>query len=318
MSTTQLRRSDAEPETAGEVIDPNRLRVSFTNGLAERLGQTDVPLILTLFLVILATSSAWYIHVPVVSAAIVGVLFRNALLAAGFWYGLAAVLAADVVAHRWSVDNHQYLIVYWCLALGVSAGATRPLEVRRSLARTLIGVVFLLATIWKVLSPDFLDGSFLTYTLLTDPRFDEVARGLGDANLQDLAANRSALQELHDPRNPVTTLSLTSTTKMGGVGLTLAWLTIIVEAGVAILFLLPERLRTAFSPLHRLRDPLLVLFALGTYAVAPVVGFGWVLLIMGLTQRDKESTFVSVLYVASFLAILAFTSPWADIVGITT
>jgi hypothetical protein len=38
-------------------------------------------------------------------------------------------------------------------------------------SRSLIGLAFTLAVLWKaVLSPDFLDGRFFRVTLLTDPR----------------------------------------------------------------------------------------------------------------------------------------------------
>ncbi len=318
--TTSLVATRVSSEASSQRIDGSSTPRTATIGLKQvisRLNESDVPLILTLFIAVLATSSAWYINVPIVAAAIVGLIIPDLLQRAGFWYSIAAVLGADVAAHQWSVDNHQYLIVYWCLGLAVAAASNDPERVRAVLARSLIGIVFLFATFWKIVSPDFMDGTFLTYTILTDPRFDEIAAGLGGVPLSDLAANRAALGELNDPNGSIQALELRSTPRVEQVGLFLTWATIMIEGSIALMFLLPDRLLSRWPVLTRLRDPLLMLFAAATYAVAPVVGFGWVLLAMGLTQRSKGGSAIAAIYVGLFLAILGFTAPWADIVRIT-
>ena len=57
-----------------------------------------------------------------------------------------------------------------------------------------------------------------------------------------------------------------------------------------------------------------MLFALATYSIAPVLGFGWILLVLGVTQRDRRQRLLPVLYLGAFLAVLGFTSPWADVI----
>jgi len=57
-----------------------------------------------------------------------------------------------------------------------------------------------------------------------------------------------------------------------------------------------------------LRDPCLLLFLATTYAVATVVGFGWVLAGMGLAQSASRLPYVAVL-----LLIEAYTAPWSSL-----
>jgi hypothetical protein len=55
-------------------------------------------------------------------------------------------------------------------------------------------LAFALAVLWKaVLSPDFLDGRFFRVTLLTDPRFGEVAMLAGGLTQDQLDQNRQSL-----------------------------------------------------------------------------------------------------------------------------
>ena len=81
------------------------------------------------------------------------------------------------------------------------------------------------------------------------------------------------------------------------------------QALVAAAFLAPIKLG-----LRRIRDPLLILFCLVTYAVAPVAGFGWLLLSMGMAQSEPDAR-VRIWYLAAF-AVLAFYAevPWAGLI----
>ena len=72
-----------------------------------------------------------------------------------------------------------------------------------------------------------------------------------------------------------------------------------IEACLAALFLLPLRR----APL--LRDLGLLVFCATTYAIAPVSGFGWLLLAMG-TSQSTENHWIRALYLASFALILVF------------
>jgi hypothetical protein len=49
-----------------------------------------------------------------------------------------------------------------------------------------------------------------------------------------------------------------------------------------------------------------------TYAVAPVAGFGWLLLVMGLVTAETRDRWLVRAYVAAFLLVLVYSEvPWA-------
>ena len=59
---------------------------------------------------------------------------------------------------------------------------------------------------------------------------------------------------------------------------------------------------------------LLLLFCLVTYAIAPVAGFGWLLLIMGLCLSRPEQRWLRGAYVTTFFVVLLVTEiPWASV-----
>ena len=93
-------------------------------------------------------------------------------------------------------DNHQYLIIYWVLAVALAAGSLDPARARAVAARWLLAAVFVLATLWKLSNLAFVDGSFFEFTLLTDSRFAPVATVIGGVDAHDLEANRTVFDAM--------------------------------------------------------------------------------------------------------------------------
>jgi len=83
--------------------------------------------------------------------------------------------------------------------------------------------------------------------------------------------------------------------------------TVAIEAAVAAAFLWP-----AGRGLSRYRDALLLLFCITTFAVAPVAGFGWLLIALGVAQSDLSGQRTRGIYLATFVLILFYRDlPWA-------
>ena len=58
----------------------------------------------------------------------------------------------------------------------------------------------------------------------------------------------------------------------------------------------------------------LLLFCATTFAVAPVAGFGWLLMVMGVAQCERERKNMRSLYLATFSLILIYREiPWASL-----
>jgi hypothetical protein len=63
-----------------------------------------------------------------------------------------------------------------------------------------------------------------------------------------------------------------------------------------------------------LRHVALLVFCGVTYAFAPVAGFGWLLLVMGLVQVDPGQIWLGRTYIAAFLGVLFYSEiPWPSL-----
>ena len=271
----------------------------------DRLDPQDLALRLTLLYLVLEPGIHWQERVPVQVLAAAALLVPGWLQSRGIWGLLTAVNGFRLVYLWPHADNHDYFATYWCLAIFVTRWAPDvPAALARS-ARLLLGCGFALALLWKaVLSPDFLNGDFFRLALLMDGRFPDLARlgggmtlALQEANTQFLAGQGGVFAE------PPSLVCL--------AGVMTAW-TLAIEGLLALVFLWPDGSRPG-AMLSRLRDGLLILFCASTFAVAPVAGFGWLLVAMGVAQCSPGRTRVHAVYLATFLVILVYASvPWLE------
>jgi hypothetical protein len=257
-------------------------------------GRYRVVAVMTLLLVVLHTHPAWYVQAGVMAIALAGLLHPPAIHRPAFWFGLVAVLSVGLVRLWYEIDNHQYLITYWCFAIGVTRLAAEPERALALNARLLVGLAFLLATIWKLATPEYVSGAFFEGLMLTDPRFADVARLAGAENL---AAGQHALRDFSLLGDPEAGVSLTSSARLAALAGAMTWWTVGIEALVAAAFLWPGR-----RGLPAVRDQLLVAFLATTYLLAPVVGFAWVLAAMGAAQTRLGGRGVLV-YLAVFVLV---------------
>ena len=280
----------------------------FTRRRAELAAYTsfDLAATMTALFFIGKPPSEWYLQLPLVCLGVAALLWHSLLRSRGFWMLACYVCLARVVIGYWTVDNHIFLLGYWCVALLTALWmADTEINLRRN-ARLLIGFAFLFAMIWKaVLAPDFRDGSFFRATILKDPRFQEVALVAGRLSLEDDRANRRAIQQVR--QGEVEEASLVEPDALVRTAKIVTWWTLIIEGSVAVLFLLPVRWAAS-----RWRDLALLGFVWTTYPIATVLGFGWLLVILGAAQSERAS-WVRGAYVLSFFLVLAFSLvPWAE------
>jgi len=250
-----------------------------------------------------------WLRPAVIAIAALGLLSPRALRSPVLWLSLTALAAARIASGWPTNDNHAYLLVYWCLAAAIAALSLDRDRVLAWNGRALVAGTFVFATLWKlVLSPDFVDGTFFRVALVDDPRFESFT-------LLATGMDRDALLDLRDvaethvdgvfapwegmPAPPPRLLAVADALTIG---------TLAFEGALAIAFLIPLRLRVA-----RARDALLALFCATTYALAPVPGFGWLLLSMGVAQCEPERSRMRAFYLLAFAAVLfASRWPWLD------
>ena len=305
---------------------------------------TELILRLTLVLLLLRPPTHWTSFPLVVAAASIGLLSRTALASPMTWLVLT-IATGWAVVHDWPhADNHHYLLAYWCLSVFLALLSTAPKEAMAHSGRLLIGLAFAFAVLWKgVLSPDYLDGRFFRVRLQTDGRFAAATKligGLSDevydnnrvilgpdlpsspdsgTDWEDFAAARleadySSVAHKESTGRVSTSLALPGpaptayreTQRFAWFWKASTWYVLLIEAAIAATFLIPLRALAGF------RDSLLLLFAVSIYAFAPVDGFGWLLLIMGLAQAPELKK-VRLAYVVTFILVAFLAAvPWSE------
>jgi hypothetical protein len=270
------------------------------------MNVVDLVTRITLLLLILRSGYFWYLHIPMVLLCTVGLVYRTLYRNPRFWLVVCLVLTWGNLVNWYQIDNHKYLMMYWCIALYLGLQARDPESFLRVKARLLIGLCFAFATLWKFLSLDYIDGTFFEFTLIMDPRFDAIARPLGGLTPQFAMHNDLVMGQLMAYDSEVQAILLEAPSFLKGLASGLTWWTLAIEGLLAVLFLLPDRLIVR----RAVRDVVLIAFALTTYTVATVVGFGWLLMIMGMAQLRPEDRTLRLGYFVTFLAIQVFTAPW--------
>ena len=258
---------------------------------------------LTLLLLLLRPIGSGGLRPALLALAAAGLVSPRLLRHPALWLALALLCAARVVGGWPLGDNHAYLLAYWCLALGLARLSPDPPRVLAWNGRWLVGLAFAFATLAKLLSPDYLDGRFFRVTLLEDRRLEAVATALGGVEPEQIVVWRDVLAQHVDgsvlagapPHEPARLRALA----LAATGLTLA-----LEAAVAVAFLVPLG-RGAW-----LRHALLLLFCATTYAIAPVLGFGWLLLAMGAAQCAPDARRTRLAYLAVFALLIFYARAW--------
>lgn len=257
----------------------------------------DLLLLMSLLLVLLYTTTV------VTILAIAGLLYRPLARHPLFWLAIAALMALTMIRTWFNLFNHDYVIFYWAMLLGIALWWRRPDDILAGASRLILGSLFLFAVLWKASAPEFPNGAFFEFTLMTDPRFQVVGEVLGGVPTDASEEHRRALSEWAEPGlDPPEPVDLRSGALLPAISQAMAAWTISIESLVAILFLLPSR----FS-LSRWAEPVLIIFILSTYVLAPVVGFGWVLILLAMASTTLPRPIAHVFYPLTFVALVPFT-----------
>lgn len=266
----------------------------------------DLVLRSTLLLALLHGGSSWDVTIPARVLATLMLLHTRLTWNPTLWVLLTSVLVYGLMGNLYVVDNHKVLLCYWCI--GISLWLRLPdMESLRLLARIMIVLVFLLAVVWKALSGDFLDGSFATFTLLHDERFQPLARFVLGVTQDQLRADRDVIARVLQGGEDAGQIAVPAGVKALSIGFT--WFTMVIETLVFVLFGLGRRL----GRLAALRHAPLLVFMWTTYAIANVIGFGWLLATMGFAQCLPDERKSQLAFLLTPLALITFQLPWSRI-----
>jgi hypothetical protein len=275
---------------------------------AEGIGAIGLPLRLTAVLLLLRPQGPPLIQAAQLGLGTLALVSTPALQRSALWYS-AALAVAVRIAWDWPLaDNHVYLLAYWCLAIGLALGGAAPPATLARGARWLLASAMALAVLWKAaLSPDYVDGRFFRMTLLVDERFEDVVRIAAGMDAAEIDRHRQALRPVAQGAELAADDTIVEPESFRRLSLVLTWGGLLWESALAAAFVAPLPLRRRW-----LRHALLLGFCGAVYPVAPVAGFGWLLLAIGLSQVPGEARAWRSAYVAVWLLVLAATElPWA-------
>jgi hypothetical protein len=293
-----------------EELKPDSQRKNFSRrhlGFLEELGIAAGELLtqpryllvlrLTALLLLLYGSSSITLDVPL--RIVCGLMLLSpALLTNQLVWLFICGIVWWVNAFDWLwIDNHKILMSYWCLVCTLGISAKDPNSVLSWNARLLIGLTFLFATGWKILAGEYWNGAFLHYTFLTDPRLEAIAIWIGRLNPDVLPQNRLLELTLKLIPQAAASATLMSSSSLQLFTRVSSYWTLLIEASVAVAFLVPG---------VRWRDLLLMLFIATTYFILPVLGFAYILIIMGLAQYPTRQVKIRIAYLSLF-ALLQFS-----------
>jgi hypothetical protein len=280
-----------------------------------RDSRLSVIFVLTLLLILLHADDYWYIRGPSSILVLAGFFRPGLTRSSGYWLLLAVVSGfGNAINWQWA-DNHKYLITYWCLALALAMRGLSPLEDLRESARLLIGLSFAFAVFWKVTTKDFVNGDFFVTSLLFDERFGYVARAVAGMIRPVVAMNHAAQHALIGFDSSLSEVSLTYTAGVRIFARFFTYWALATESLVAVSFLRPGDART----FGLRRDHYLLAFLFSTYAIASVIGFGWVLATMGYAQLRRDAPrSLGRLYLLAVVVMQAYKLPWRMIFGYLT
>ena len=254
---------------------------------------------LTLLLLLLHPIGSGWLRPSILLLACAGLVLPRLLPHPVLWFALALLGAWRVVAGWPLADNHAYLLAYWCLAIALARLAPDPQRALAWNGRALVGLAFAFATLWKLLSPDYLDGRFFRVTLVEDQRLERFATALGGIDRDALLERREFVAQ-HVDGPGLAGAAPPEPPRLRRLALAAAWLTLALEAAVAVAFLAPLGRRAW------LRHGLLLFFCATAYAIAPVASFGWLLLAMGVAQCEPGARRLRLAYVAVFALLVLY------------
>ncbi len=221
--------------------------------IPEALGslrsRSTLPLITAMMLVtiLLWADLSTAVILPIYALATLGLVVPRWGADPRLWLLLTALLTTSVAINWFPLDNHQFLFVYIALLLFIVHHVESPSRQKTILAegsRLLLGAVMALAVLWKVLTPDYLDGRFFHFTILVHEALQTIPTTAGDLATDVAATNQEQLQWLHHSylsTDRVTEVHLEGTATTAWLAQVLTWWTIGIEALIALLFLWPAR-----------------------------------------------------------------------------
>ncbi len=207
------------------------------------------------------------------------------------WLFLGVLGIYSVFSAYIDTDNHKWLNMYWIWVLVIVLFQKNLKDQKLILhfnARFFLVASMGFSVFWKIKSQDFLSSSFMEYTFLSDDRFESLLSWIGIEEqvyrewyklTGTFSFENGFQQEFYVPRK-VAILSILTT-----------WAVLVGEGLIALFYAIRRGWADICGHIT------LIGFIIFTYLIAPVIGFGTILTILGLvvllSWDYKKSSFSS-------------------------
>jgi hypothetical protein len=264
------------------------------NSFFNKINIKQLVLTITLLFFLMNSSKDVYIQLPVSIICLAALIFPDFKLLKITWLCLILIFSIGNTFHYFELDNHKFLYIYWCIAIFACLFSDNFENDLKINAKLLIGFVFAFASLWKIISGDYLNNSFFVFTSITDGRIAGFFGLLHLLSKETIMQNRNAVNYLVNESQPPYQIGLLYTSGIYRIAQFLTYFGLLIEIIISVLFLLPDKISVT-----KYRDYALIVFLFFTYLVAPVWEFGSILSIIGLAQTDSKKK--SAIYVLLFL-----------------
>ncbi|MEL6444721.1 MAG: hypothetical protein AAF089_11605 [Bacteroidota bacterium] len=222
---------------------------------------------------------------------VLGVTTRRALLV---WPVICVTLAMGLVARPLDMPNHHWMVTYLAAVISIATLWTRDpaaqVEALRASARWLLVVLMGFATVQKLLSPDFMDGSYIGFELIRGGFAGPVLE-LIPAIGSVIGPNAEAVQHFHETP-PADLAAITLASPFPGfatAAYTITALTLLMEAWLCLgMWAFPKRRITHLS---------LILFIVTLAVIRQEVTFISVVCVVGLLACTPEQRWLRWTYI---------------------
>lgn len=180
------------------------------------------------------------VRVPAMFALVMGLLSQFWLKDWRFWGGISLYYFLHILYEPYWLANHHYVLFYTAIAMTLAMYGGNARRVMQHNARMIIIIVMGMATIQKLLSPSYRDGSFFAY-MLSHGDFGEPLWFWHDGIATVLRGNTTQLWTWFDTPPGAAHIVTWPWGNLTTWGLVFSWLTIAVEGGVAALAIAKPR-----------------------------------------------------------------------------
>ncbi len=252
----------------------------------------------SLILFLLHAHTNWTLEMPL-RILCTFMLISDYLIKSRLLWVLLCVLITYINASQWYIiDNHQFLITYWCIVCTLSVFSQDSFFLLQKNALWLIALTFIFATFWKLFSMEYYNGKFLHFQMLTDDRLKMLALLGSDIAEKSLEYNYDLYKMFKYEPNSSLYAPFLTTSGLKKFSLAFSYLTLAIEGGIAISFTFAKN-----RWLYRIKDWLLIGFIVITYFTIPVLAFGFILMILGIAQLEKDNRTLFAGYLVCFIIL---------------